>query len=177
MSEPLTERLRVVTCQPTNGVTQEYIPTPKDFEQTPYLMADLSTGAQVYIWSIRKWLQIRRCPGKFEGQILEAHKRIRVPEAAEAIEECMALLAAGALRMVIVECPCKTHLSSDELLLLNVCRALQSGHDQVAHQLITRLFKGRLGGIYCRSARDYGDALNRAGLPLQRISKLKIAEG
>ena len=173
----MTEPLRAVKRLPKEGVVEEYIPTPKDLEQTPYLMADLSTGAQIFIWSIRKSLQIRRIPGKFEGQILEAHKRIRVPEASESIEECMALLATGALRTVIVECPCKTHLSSDELLMLNVCRALQSGHDQVAQQLITRLFKGRLGSIYCRSARDYADALSRAGLPLKRITKLKIAEG
>lgn len=168
---------QLVTSQATpSGTVQHYLPTARDHEQTPYRMADLATGAQLFIWSIRKWLQIRRFPGKFDDQLLAAHQRIRAPEAAEAIEECMALLGASALRTVIIECPCKTHLSCDELTLLNVCRALQSGHDDVAEQAIARLMRGRMGRIYCRSARDYGVALANAGLPLSRITKLKIAE-
>lgn len=173
----MTKPLQIVETSTSSGIVQTFEPTAKDREQTPYLMSDLSTGAQLFIWSIRKWLQTRRFPEKFAGQIQGAHERIRVPEAAEAIEECMALLATGALRPVLIECPCKTQLSCDELTLLNVCRALQSAHEQVAAKLITRLLRGRLGRIYCRSARDYGVALSRAGLDLTRITKLKIAEG
>ncbi|MFN3238689.1 MAG: hypothetical protein ACE37D_16725 [Pseudomonadales bacterium] len=166
----------VTSHSAASGPVQFYLPTAQDSEHTPYRMADLATGAQLFIWSIRKWLQIRRFPGKFDSQLFEAHQRIRAPEAAEAIEECMALLSVSALRTVIVECPCQTHLSCDELTLLNVCRALQSGHDEAAEKAIARLIRGRLGRIYCRSARDYGVALAKAGFPLTRITKLKVAE-
>ncbi len=157
-------------------VVKHYQPEPRDLESTPYAMVDLNTGSQLAVWSLRKWLQIRRFPGKFDDQIFEAHSRINIPEAAESLEESLALLASSALRPVIIECPCKPYLSCDELTLLHTLRPLQSGHLEVAEKTINRLIPGRIARIFCRCANDYAMLLGKAGFTLNRIAKLRVIE-
>ena len=168
--------LNAIESPTDTGPVQHYQPEPKDLEQTPYKMSDLSTGAQLIIWGIRHWLYIRRFPGRMGNQMLEAHERIRIPEAAEFMEECMAILASAAMQSVIIEAPCNTHLSCDELTLLRTFRTLQNDNDLVASQTIARLLPGRLGRVFCRSASDYALSLKRVEFNLTKISKLRVVE-
>ena len=168
--------LHAIQTPVSHGTVQHYQPELRDLEQTPYKMSDLSTGAQLIVWGIRHWLNIRRFPGRMGNQMFEAHDRIKVPEAAEYMEECMALLASAAMRSVIIEPPCQAHLSCDELTLLHTFRALQSGKPEVAHKSIARLMHGRIGRVFCRSASDYALALKSVGFNLAKISQLKVVQ-
>lgn len=159
-----------------NDVVKHYAPNQRDLIRTSYSMADLNTGSQLVIWSLPKWLQKAKHPGPFDDQIFEDHNRIRIPAAAESIEECMTLLANAAMRPVLIERPCQKFLSCDELCLLQTFRALQSGHKEVAYKSIRKILHGRLGRIFCRSAEDYVMLLARVGFELNRISKLKVVE-
>lgn len=168
--------LQLASFSESTDTVRHYLPESSDLERTPFALSDLTSASQLLIWSIRKWLQIRRFPGKFDNQIMDAHRTVRLPEAAESLEDCMAILASSALRPVIIECPCQPYLSCDELTLLKTFRALSSKTLGPAEQHLARLVKGRIANVFCRSAKDYVLSLSAAGFDLNRITKLKLVE-
>ena len=152
-----------------------YNPGPTDAEQTPFLVKDLSRGAQLAVWSIRKWVLQRR-RGADDATLIKTYEMAGITSAAESLDELMTLLSMIAMRPVKVECSCCGTLSGDELLILRTLRSLQASQQEAARLSIARLVNGHLGTVFCRSAEIYANKLSRANLSLNHITKLYVAQ-
>ena len=156
------------------NVVQIYNPGPTDAEQTPFLVKDLSKGAQLAVWSIRKWVLQRRRKAD-DATLIKTYEMAGITSAAESLDEFMTLLTTIAMRPVNIECSCCNKLAGDELLILRTLRSLQAGQQEAALLSIARLVNGRLGTVFCRSAEIYVNKLSRANLSLNHITKLYVA--
>lgn len=166
--------LRAVPIASPKNVVQIYNPGPTDSGQTAFLVKDLSRGAQLAVWSIRKWAQ-QRCRQTSDSSLLNTYKLAGIPSAVDSLDEFMTLLSSVAMRPVTIECTCYKTLTSDELLILRTLRSLQARQKEVAHLSIARLVNGPLGSVFCRSAETYAKKLSSAKFSLNHFSKLYVA--
>ena len=166
--------LRTVTSTIPKNIVQIYDPGPTDSEQTPFLVKDLSRGAQLAVWSIRKWVLQRRRQAS-DATLIKTYELAGIASAAESLDEFMTLLSTIAMRPVTIECACSKTLTGDELLILRTLRSLQAGQHEAARLSIARLVNGHLGNVFCRSAEIYTKKLSRANLSLNHITKLSVA--
>jgi hypothetical protein len=156
-------------------VVNHFTPVPTDQIKTALPVSELSKSGQLVLWSIRRWVQRRRLGNDVDMTFKNTYTLAGIPEAQKPFEELMTLLAAVALRQVVVECQCSTFLSSDELLIIYTLRSLQSGHREIAEQRIARIIEGQLGWTFCRIGADYVRSLEKAGFSLNQIGALSIA--
>jgi hypothetical protein len=167
--------LTIVSATPRQSVVNHYTPTPYDTKVTGIQVSDLSRGAQLSLWSIRKWVQQRQKTQRIADTLNNAYKLAGIPEAGELVDEYLSLMGRLSMRPVTVERPCCKTVSADELLILRTLRSLQLGHHDSAMLQISRIISGRFRDAFCRSAKAYVESLSSAGLSLNRISNLSIA--
>ena len=167
--------LRLVHTNNAHGALRHYTPTTDDGQHTGVMAENLSVGAQLTLWSMRRWIQSRQEVASHkhleEQNVIKRlkgpYQQAGIPSALDFFDECMTLLSKIAIRQVTFECPCKAALNTDELRILNTFVFSQNGELNAAKLKISRLISGRLRDIYCRSATQYTNTLKRAGLPLQ----------
>ncbi|MBO6703718.1 MAG: hypothetical protein JJ921_15360 [Pseudomonadales bacterium] len=173
-------RLQAVNHAPvTEGdpIVQFYTPVATDRQRTDFLVADLSKGAQLVVWSMRKWVEVRY-KKRHSGSLVyrTAYRLAGIPQAAEILDEMLMVLATTSLRPVLVECPCCQQLSTDELMLLSSLRSLQLMNTEAATRRMTRVLSGSLSNAFCRSAQAYVDQLTSANLSLEQITQLGLVQ-
>ena len=141
-------------------IVQFYTPVATDRQRTDFLVADLSKGAQLVVWSMRKWVEVRY-KKRHSGSLVyrTAYRLAGIPQAAEILDEMMMVLATTSLRPVLVECPCCRQLSTDE-----------------ARRRMSRVLSGSLSNAFCRSAQAYVDQLTSADLSLEQITQLGLVQ-
>ena len=154
---------------------RQFTPSSTDLEQTKVPVKDLSRGAQMVVWSIRHWVRNRQQGRPAGHQLDNAYRLAGIPEASDALDESMTLLARLTLRKIVVHCPCSKQLSCDEFLLLQMIRSLQNHQRQAAEARAGRLLQGRMRRTFCRVLEDYAISLTGADLHLGQISRLKMA--
>jgi hypothetical protein len=167
--------LNLVVKSNKKTVVNYFTPTQTDKVKTAVPVRELSKSGQLVLWSIRRWVQRRRLGDSVDATLKSTYTLAGIPEAQKPFEEFMTLLVTVALRHVVVECQCSAFLSSDELLIINTLRSLQSGHHEIAEQRIARIIVGQLGWTFCRIGADYVKLLGKAGFSLNQISVLSIA--
>ena len=166
--------LRAAPLNSPDSVVKIYVPGPDDLEQTTFLVKDLSRGAQLVVWSVRKWVQQRRRQTN-ESTLLKTYELAGISSAADTLDEVMTLLSRITMRPVTIEQPSCRTLAPDELIILRTLRSLQSGKKKAALLSIARIVNGRLRNVFCRSAEIYVKKLSRAKLSLNHITKLHVA--
>ena len=142
---------------------------------TNLLVRDLSKSGQLVLWSIRRWVQKRRQVYGFDSILQRTYELAGVPEAQKPFEEMMTLLAKVASRDVLVECPCVSFITSDELLIMHTLRSLQSKHLESAEQRIRQIMEEKLGSIFCKIGSEYVKSLSKGGFSLNQIASLSVA--
>lgn len=137
-------------------------------------VADLSEGAQFFIWCLRHWTQALRLRQPPEAVLRPAHDGIGAPGAAELLDESLCLLAVSASNRIFVRSPAQASLHEHEALLLKAFRQLQLGRREQAAEVLAELLQDKLVPTFVRTASRYTRLLTDANMALNAASRLKL---
>ena len=136
----------------------------------------LSLGGQLFIWSMRRWVQASRDKTSISEALASPYRAAKCIAATDVLDELMSLIAAVSYRPVKIRClPCPT-LSSDEWLILHSLQKIQSQEETGAQKLIQEFMVGRLAHTFLESATRYVDLLLCTGNPLIGASYLEVVK-
>ncbi|MEM7002351.1 MAG: hypothetical protein AAF529_16290 [Pseudomonadota bacterium] len=100
------------------------------------------------------------------------YEKFGVNSALPVLDEMMCLVAATAFRSIEVNCPCKSHLGEDELLLLRTMQALQRQDRDTAIEMVDDLLCGSFRITFCRIADAYLEELQAGSLGVTGVRYL-----
>ena len=149
-----------------------YTPSAIDLDTTGIRISDLSRGAQLTLWSTRRWVQSRTNSNFTGPSTAEIFDRAGAPSAAPILEEILLLMSITATRRLRIQLTSHPYLTGDELLLMRVLRSLQQEQMTTARLGVERIIRADLAIVFCRSARAFAEALSASGLTLNKITRL-----
>ena len=104
----------------------------------------LGAAAQFTIFAIRVWSSAKQQRLPIEHALGGVFAEFRCVEVLDVFDECMSLLAVGALRKVNIGCcPSNKYVVSDEAIVLDCLRELEKGNAEAASAIMDRSFFGR----------------------------------
>ena len=140
-------------------------------------MAALSTGAQLFIQSVRSWAQAARERRCIKRELIPLYFTHDCIAAMEPLDELMSLLAIAAHRPIKLNGAQTDALSDDEVTMLLTMRAMQRHHADVARTELSRLIAGRLNHTWRRVAAAYLAELSAVGLTCTGLKRLALVDG
>ncbi len=141
------------------------------------VLTSLSTGAQLFIQSVRSWAQAARERRCIKRELIPLYLNHNCLDAMEPLDELMSLLALAAYRPVQLNGASAIALTPDELTLLQAMRAIQRNHPDVARSELSGLNTGRLNHTWRRVAAAYLSALSVSGLTCTGLQPVTFARG
>jgi hypothetical protein len=125
----------------------------------------LGAAAQFTIFAIRVWSSAKQQRLPIEHALGGVFAEFRCVEVLDVFDECMSLLAVGALRKVNIGCcPSNKYVVSDEAIVLDCLKELEKGNAEAASAIMDTVILRALRPTFCRSAKIYTDQLNQVGL-------------
>lgn len=140
-------------------------------------LTSLSTGAQLFIQSIRSWAQAARERRCIKRDLIPLYLNHDCLAAMEPLDELMNLLALAAYRPVQLNGACAAELTGDELTLLQAMRAMQRNHPDIARNQLSGLIAGRLNHTWRRVATAYLSELSVSGLTCTGLRHMTLVQG
>ena len=154
-----------------------YTPSCIDQDRTEITISDLSRGAQLTLWSIRRWVRNRSASGSEGPSIHAVFSQSGINnEAAEILSELLTLLSVIGIRRVRIQHISASHLTGDEVLILRVLRWLQVGQRKTGSLGISRLVRCDLANAFCRIGEAYAAVLAKHNLTFDMITNLSLVE-
>ena len=129
-------------------------------------IAYLPSGAQLFVWSVRRWHVALMRRESIEAALGPVYRVAKCMQGVALFDELMSLVAVAAFRPPAVRCMCSATLSADERDMLLAVQAAWRGCEEAAVDCIGTIVAGRLRHAFCRSATCYADALRAAAVPL-----------
>lgn len=143
----------------------------------PTNVQHLSSGAQLFVFSIRQWLIAAKGSQCIYPTLAPFYRRYKVEDAIAPLDELMFLLARTAERPIEINCPCKLDLREDELSLLQILRAVQSDDKVGAFACLSEWVSGPIKTTFLRVADAYLETLAQGGLKVTGVSHLQLVGG
>ena len=135
----------------------------------------LGAAAQFTIFAIRVWSSAKQQRLPIEHALGGVFAEFRCIEVLDVFDECMSLLAVGALRKVNIGCcPSNKYVVSDEAIVLDCLRELEKGNAEAASAIMDTVILRALRPTFCRSAKIYTDQLNQVGLSFKPPKNLVL---
>ncbi len=133
----------------------------------PDLVSELPTLEGLLLWTMRAWV-IGHCHGRNVGQAIHnVFTRLGAPEAAQALDDFMSTLGAGARRMLEVNCTCHPELTGDERSLLRALVFEQYEAPDDAYAMLATMVTEQAATAACSSAGRLVCSLVMAGHALR----------
>lgn len=146
-------------------------PTP---EYKHIELPSLSIGGQLFVWGMRRWqyaVNNRIC---MSASLRPTFEKAGFAGGCELLDEMMCHLSIAAFRSVVIKCQCQKSLSTDEIILLQVMRALQRKDVESARTEVSQMIGGRFSQTFLRISQVYIDAQWNTNLSLNGASYLTI---
>lgn len=137
---------------------------------------ELSTGAQLFLFSVREWKMSVRFSYNFGPKLVGMYNRFSVGAAIPTLDELMHQLAITAIRPPKIYCQCKTKISADELSLVNSMIALQKEDLPSATECMEKLVTGNFARTFHRIGQAYVDELSSKELSLSGLGRLRLVK-
>ena len=135
----------------------------------------LGAAAQFTIFAIRVWSSAKQQRLPIEHALGGVFAEFRCIEVLDVFDECMSLLAVGALRKVNIGCcPSNKYVVSDEAIVLDCLKELEKGNAEAASAIMDTVILRALRPTFCRSAKIYTDQLNQVGLSFKPPKNLVL---
>ena len=144
------------------------------FYATDVATHELSTGGQLFLFSVREWKLAMRFGYSLNMKLEPLYARFNVTEAIQVVDELMHHLAITANRIPKINCPCKTTVSSDEFSLVNSMIALQKDDLSAAIESTEGLMRGSFARTFHRIGQAYVDDLTSNNLSLSGLGRLRL---
>ncbi len=112
-----------------------------DPKQIHITTCELKSTEQLILWSLRTWVMgliKRRCVFK---EIYHAYDYYKVGIAALDLSRVLSSLSCYAKRNIDIRCPLSSHISPDELTILNMLSHYQSGNMEYADIMLAAIHK------------------------------------
>ncbi|MEM9172558.1 MAG: hypothetical protein AAGA84_07625, partial [Pseudomonadota bacterium] len=134
----------------------------------------LSDGAALFVHTAREWASsiansTCRC-----AALRQIHRRYRVESALPLLQELMTFVATVAPRQLVIKAPDAPELTCDEMLLLNILRAVEANDPDLAYRIAAGTFQGSLSTTLFRIARAYVGHLTDVDLTLAHTRRLRL---
>ena len=130
----------------------------------PITASSLTTGAQLFIFSLRQWRVAAHGKHCIHDALDPFYARFQAAPAVRVLDEIMSLLCAAAFRPVAINCPCKAELNEDETSLLACIQCVWRADNSAAIMSIEPFIGGRLATTFVRVMSAYVTELRVAGL-------------
>lgn len=137
-------------------------------------IATLSTGGQLLVWSVRRWVAAANSRECALQALAAPYRLLNCTPAVPLLDECLCLVALAATHPVAIRCLCSTTLSDDELLILRALQRIGRRDECGARAAAGCLVAGRIAHAFVRAAAVYVDELRSAGLFLDSTPDLKL---
>lgn len=140
----------------------------KIIEEPPSLVGELSTGAQLLLFSLRQWQIERGNVANLKCLLLPFYRQLLVEDALPMFQLLMSQIDQGVLEHLTMNCPCRQDLREDELTLI---KWLEDSLTFEPDASALALFINSSQNLQS-TAVDYSRTLARAGLPVNQIKKV-----
>ena len=127
-------------------------------------LSDVSAGGRLLMWGARTWVLGFQAGADVTWRIYNGFDLHHVAIALPMLDALMSNFAANARRPMDYRCLRCPELSPDELGLLNLCAACQSGKPQLAHAILADVLLPAAAPVSVRYALDLADAFVDAAL-------------
>lgn len=145
--------------------------------KTETATAELSTGATLFIWSIRQWLVSARERQCIKRALMIPYHRLDCVSAIYPLDALMCVMTDGARRRIQIRCPHQSRLSDDERQLLLLLQASQRRDPATARREAGNLVHLSQTANLQEAAEAYARVLAHSGLSLSAPPKLTLLDG
>jgi len=135
---------------------------------------ELTTAAQLFIWSLRIWASQRQQHQLAIGQIRRVYAQLNCDSAVTSFVKTMTTLASGTNQAVKVRCLCNKTINGQERQLLQTLRLLQQSQPIRAQRALSGLVRMNTSERFLNAAQVYTQQLSRANLDLGSLPRLRV---
>jgi hypothetical protein len=138
--------------------------------------ADLPQGAQLFIWSVRRWVFSALRGRCVRRDLADPYHRLTCLHAIPDLDQFMSILSQRAKRAVAIRCCPYPYLSNDERTLLRIMQAQQSYRDRDTALAAARTLAEEPVDVLIQAAGVYYRELQAVGMKLSTWRELRVVE-